>query len=170
MEEKLSSLKQSGDDPGAERPDDTGRTLCETDFDSIISSTFDLPEHDWSQYSPLTLAWLGDTVFDLLVRTQIVKNANMSPDRLHRKATAVVNARNQARIAEEISPLLTEEEAAVMRRGRNSSPGHSAKNAERREYGFKKAKEEGITVLESPLTAYEICARLAAKGLPGKHE
>ena len=85
MEEKLSSLKQSGDDPGAERPDDTGRTLCETDFDSIISSTFDLPEHDWSQYSPLTLAWLGDTVFDLLVRTQIVKNANMSPDRLHRK-------------------------------------------------------------------------------------
>ena len=77
MEEKLSSLKQSGDDPGAERPDDTGRTLCETDFDSIISSTFDLPEHDWSQYSPLTLAWLGDTVFDLLVRTQIVKNANM---------------------------------------------------------------------------------------------
>ena len=134
MEEKLSSLKQSGDDPGAERPDDTGRTLCETDFDSIISSTFDLPEHDWSQYSPLTLAWLGDTVFDLLVRTQIVKKANMSPDRLHRKATAVVNARNQARIAEEISPLLTEEEAAVMRRGRNSSPGHSAKNAERREY------------------------------------
>ncbi len=103
-------------------------------FDAVISESFGLEERDWTQYSPLTLAWLGDTVFDLLVRTGEVKKANMSADKLHKKASAVVNARNQARLAALVQEHLSEEEAAIYRRGRNTSPKHNAKNAERREY------------------------------------
>lgn len=103
-------------------------------LDAVISDAFALPERDWTQYSPLTLAWLGDTVFDLLVRTGEVKKANMSADKLHKKASALVNARNQAKLAELLQEHLSEEEAAIYRRGRNTSPKHNAKNAERREY------------------------------------
>jgi len=95
---------------------------------------YDLPEKDWTQYSPLTLAWIGDTVFDLVVRTVLVKRANMQTEKLHKKASSIVNARKQAESAEKILPLLTEEEAAIYRRGKNSSPHHNAKNAGRMQY------------------------------------
>ncbi len=95
---------------------------------------FELPERDWSQYAPLTLAWMGDTVFDLVVRTILVKQADRQTMKLHRKASEIVSARAQAALAERILPDLSAEEQAVFRRGRNSSPGHNAKNAERAEY------------------------------------
>lgn len=107
-------------------------SLC--GLDEWIDHVYDLPDKDWTQYSPLTLAWIGDTVFDLVVRTVLVKTANMQTEKLHKKASAIVNARRQAESVGRLIPLLSEEEAAIYRRGRNSNPHHTARNAGRMEY------------------------------------
>jgi|GEM_PF-2962325 len=103
---------------------------------AAVDAAFALREKDWDQYAPLTLAWIGDTVFDLVVRTVLVKHSDRQAQKLHRAATEAVNARMQARMAAALQEqaLLTEEEQAIYRRGRNASPAHNAKNAERREY------------------------------------
>ena len=64
-------------------------------FELLLDQYFELPSRDWKQYSPLTLAYLGDTVFDLVIRTMLVKKANMPTAALHRKASGYVNARSQ---------------------------------------------------------------------------
>jgi len=76
-----------------------------------------------THYSPLALAFLGDAVFGLLVREQLLLQANRPAGELHRLATAQVNAKAQAALARELLPRLTEEEAAVLRRGKNAKPG-----------------------------------------------
>ena len=99
-----------------------------------VDQAFSLPEQDWSQYAPLTLACLGDCVFDMVIRTVLVKRHRMQAGKLHQRSSEIVNARTQAKMAKVLEPYLDEEEAAVFRRGRNASPDHNAKNASRREY------------------------------------
>lgn len=84
--------------------------------------------------SPLTLAFIGDTVFDLLVREQIVNRANRPVGKLHTLCAKRVCAGAQARAAEHIMPLLGEEEIAVFKRGRNANSGHKPKSASEAEY------------------------------------
>ena len=105
-----------------------------SDFMKTMDAAFNLPERDWSQYSPLALAWLGDTVCDMAVRTALIKKGNRQAEKLHREASALVNARAQAGQMERILSLLSEEEEAIFRRGRNASPPHTAKNADRADY------------------------------------
>ena len=93
-----------------------------------------LPEGNWDQYSPLELAYLGDAVFDLIVRTELVKEHRMQTRKLHRKASEIVRAGSQCRMGKALWPLLTEREQDIYRRGRNASPDHTAKNATRGEY------------------------------------
>ena len=102
--------------------------------DAYMAQLFHLPEKDWSQYSPLALAYMGDAVFDLVIRTIYVKKANMQSAKLHYKAAQIVRAGTQAKIISAILPELTEDEEAVYRRGHNASPSHTAKNASRGEY------------------------------------
>ncbi len=87
-----------------------------------------------AQLSPLNLAFIGDTVFDLIVRARLVRETNEPVDRLNRKAAAVVNAGNQSRMVEALKPLFTEEEAAVYRRGRNARSSTHPKNASIQDY------------------------------------
>ena len=77
----------------------------------------------------LSLAYLGDTVFDLYMRTVAVRVKRCNPTDAHRFATRYVKAAAQARMAEHIEPLLTDEELAVYRRGRNAKNASLAKNA-----------------------------------------
>ena len=91
-------------------------------------------EVDIRTYSPLTLAYIGDAVYDLAIRSYVVSKGNTSNNRLHKEATGYVSAKAQAKITEVILPLLTEEEAAIYRRGKNSKPSSSAKNATLSEY------------------------------------
>ena len=70
------------------------------------------------QLSPLSLAFVGDAVFDLIVRTTCVMDGNRPVDKLNRDKVRIVNAAAQAALAERIEPLLTEEERAVLRRGK----------------------------------------------------
>ncbi|WP_308753162.1 ribonuclease III domain-containing protein [uncultured Anaerotruncus sp.] len=80
--------------------------------------------------SPLTLAFLGDAVYELCVRQRVVAEGNRPVNGMHREAVKLVNAAAQSDAFERISGALTEEELAVYKRGRNanatSSPRHAA--------------------------------------------
>lgn len=89
-----------------------------------------------TQYSPLALAFLGDAVFDLLVREHLLMQANRPAGDLHKLATAQVNARAQAELAQRLQPQLTEEEAAVLRRGKNAKPGTLPQSCTAKEYAL----------------------------------
>lgn len=99
-----------------------------------IKQEFALKEVDIRTYSPLTLAYIGDGIYDLIVRTVVVERGNESPNRLHRKTITYVNAKTQAQMIEALLPDLTEEETAVFKRGRNAKSYTSAKNASIADY------------------------------------
>lgn len=73
-------------------------------------------------YSPLTLAFIGDGVYDLLVRDYLVRQANRPVGELNRRKVALVNCESQALFAKDLMPKLTEKEQAVYKRGRNAAP------------------------------------------------
>ena len=77
--------------------------------------------------SPLTLAFIGDGVFELLVRERLVCEGNRPAGALHKRSVALVRAEAQAEAMDRLLPLLTETEAAVYRRGRNA---HTSRNSE----------------------------------------
>ncbi len=91
-------------------------------------------------YSPLVLAFTGDAVYELAVRTMLVKRGNARPNDLNRRKASYVKASAQSRMMAAIEPCLTEEEDAVFRRGRNAKSATVAKNADpvdyRRATGF----------------------------------
>ena len=78
--------------------------------------------------NPLTLAFIGDTVWDLLVR-QALLDTSARVNALHRRATAVVNAGAQSLALERLEPLLEEPEKAIVRRGANAHCGHGFSSA-----------------------------------------
>ena len=84
--------------------------------------------------SPLTLAFIGDTVYDLLVREEIICDANRPANDLHSLAVKKVKASAQAKAITDLLPMLTEKELAVFKRGRNAKSGHIAKNATTGDY------------------------------------
>lgn len=89
-----------------------------------------------SSLSPLTLAFVGDTVFDLLTRCELVCEANRPVNALHNMASKRVCAVAQAEAVKKIMPLLTEDETAVFKRGRNAHVGSKAKNASSSDYHY----------------------------------
>lgn len=99
-----------------------------------IKREFDCKETDIRTYSPLTLAYIGDAIYDLVIRTIVVEQGNRSANDLHKKTVAYVNARVQARMIEALENELTEEELAVYHRGRNAKSYTTAKNASVMEY------------------------------------
>ena len=94
-----------------------------------IKQEFDCKEVDLRTYSPLTLAFLGDCVYDIIIRTVVVERGNRAPQGLHKKKSYLVNAKTQKELIESIQDLLTPEEEDIYRRGRNAKSYTSAKNA-----------------------------------------
>ena len=99
-----------------------------------IKETFPGQEVDPRTYSPLALAFIGDGIYELVIRTMVVIKANRANHDLHQATVKYVKAENQAKMVEILKPVLTEEEAAVLRRGRNAKPNSVAKNASLGEY------------------------------------
>ena len=93
----------------------------------LIKQSFELKEVDIRAYSPLTLAYIGDCVYDLVIRTVVVERGNEPANKLHKKTVAYVKAQTQASMIEALLPYLTEEEEAVYKRGRNAKSYTSAK-------------------------------------------
>lgn len=89
---------------------------------------------DPDSLSPLTLAFVGDGVYGLFVREQLVCEANRSVKALHRESVKSVCCQAQAACMEKLLPVLTEQEQAVYRRGRNAHTSHTPKNASPADY------------------------------------
>ena len=99
-----------------------------------IKLDFKIEDVDINTYSPLTLAFIGDCVFDLVIRSVIVCRANRQPNKLHKLKANVVKAQTQSEMAKALMDDMTEEEAAVYKRGRNAHSFSSAKNASIQDY------------------------------------
>lgn len=99
-----------------------------------IKRDFACGEIDIRTYSPLALAYIGDAIYDLVIRTIVVERGNTSVNKLHKKTVSYVNARIQAQMIEALTDELTEEEKTVYRRGRNAKSYTTAKNASVIEY------------------------------------
>ena len=101
---------------------------------------FDLHEVDVKTYSPLTLAYIGDGVYELIIRTILVSQGNSQANKLHQRASHLVKASAQAAMSEVLKDELTEEELAVFKRGRNahgiSAPKSAGTGEYRRATGF----------------------------------
>lgn len=98
------------------------------DFDQYMRDTFQIKEADIQQYSPLTLAYIGDCVFDLIVKSIVIGGVNRQVQKLHHDTSSLVNAAAQSEIMRTIQGELTAEELAVYKRGRNSKTITPAKN------------------------------------------
>lgn len=85
-------------------------------------------------YSPLALAYIGDSIYDLMVKEHFVKQSNMQPEKYHKIVTSIVSANAQSAFIEEYLEKLNETELGIYRRGRNSSPHTKAKNASLENY------------------------------------
>ena len=99
-----------------------------------INEIFDSREVKPNEYSPLALAFIGDSVFDLVVKSVIVEKANCQVNKLQNRTSRIVKATSQALIADALKDDLSEEEANILRRGRNAKPYTKAKNASYGEY------------------------------------
>ena len=99
-----------------------------------LKELFHLEDQDLRSYSPLTLAYIGDGVYELVIRTILVKKGNCPVNRLHKKASSLVKAGAQSAIMEVIEEKLTPEELSVYRRGRNAHSPTMAKHATMADY------------------------------------
>ena len=106
----------------------------ESDFLTLIKKSFDCGKSDVRAYSPLTLAYVGDAVYELVIRSVIVSRANRPSNELHKLAVKYVQAAAQAAMAECLLPVLNEEEEAVYRRGRNAKSYTMPKNSSVADY------------------------------------
>ena len=100
----------------------------------LIAQQFGIRPADIRTYSPLTLAFLGDNVFDLVIRTILVQQGNRSVNVLHRQKSRLVKAAAQAVMAEYLEEVFTDEEEAVYKRGRNAKSVTMPKHARASDY------------------------------------
>ena len=87
-----------------------------------------------NELSPLNLAFIGDCVYEMLVRETLVLNANRPVNDLHRESVKYVSAKAQTLAFDKIKDCLTEQETAIYKRGRNAKVGHNPKSASQGEY------------------------------------
>ena len=106
----------------------------EKGIDSYLKEQFNIPDVDVRTYSPLTLAYIGDGIYDLIIRSLVVAKGNTRASELHKRTSQIVKAKTQADMAEILLPMLTEEEADIYRRGTNAKSPTMAKNATMSDY------------------------------------
>ena len=97
-------------------------------FDSLMEEMFEMREADVKEYSPLTLAYIGDSIFDLIMKSLVVNEGNQPVQKLHLRTSRFVQASAQSRMMRVLQEELTEEEHAVYKRGRNAKSVSPAKN------------------------------------------
>ena len=103
-------------------------------MEKAIKETFQTAEINADQYSPLTLAYMGDCAYEIVIRTLLVHQGNAPVDKLNRKASRLAKAETQSQLIGAIQEQLSEEELAMYKRGRNAKSYSSAKNASINDY------------------------------------
>ncbi|MBQ4524270.1 MAG: ribonuclease III [Lachnospiraceae bacterium] len=137
----------------------------EKDIKDYFKETFQISPVDPKGYSPLALAYIGDGVYELMIRTILVSEKDMQVQKYHKKASNLVKAQTQANMIHAIMEELTEEEMAVYKRGRNAKSYTMAKNATVSDYraatgfealvGYLYLKEDLLRVIELVKMALE---------------
>ena len=105
------------------------QTALEQQVQANLTEMLALPKMDVRTYSPLVLAYTGDAVYEILVRTRVVSHGSMQVNKMHKKSASLVKAETQANLAKLLMDDLTPEESAVYRRGRNARSATMAKHA-----------------------------------------
>lgn len=123
---------------------------------SAIKETFQMGEVDVKTYSPLTLAFIGDCVFDMIIRSYVVAQGNRGTEGLHKSKSKIVKASAQAAMIDRIYDSLTPEEQDIYRRGRNAKSHTMAKNASMSDY----RKATGLEALCGYLYLQDRMARI----------
>ena len=100
----------------------------EWQFDSYMQELFQMKEVDIKEYSPLTLAYIGDSIYDLIIKSLVINEGNKQVQKLHRETSSMVQASAQSKMMRTIQEHLTEEEHAVFKSGRNAKSVSPAKN------------------------------------------
>ena len=98
------------------------------DFHDYITEVLNLQEVDADSYSPLVLAFIGDCVYDLVIKSMIISRGNTQVHKLHEETSRFVQASTQSLMMRTMQQHLTEEEHAIYRRGRNAKSVSPAKN------------------------------------------
>lgn len=102
----------------------------------FLLKSFEIDKKDAKEFSPLVLAYIGDAVYELMIRSILVSRGNRPVNKLNKDATSLVKAGAQAEIIKLLRPELSEEEFTIFKRGRNSSPHTMAKNASMTDYKY----------------------------------
>ena len=101
---------------------------------TYLNEQFHREDVDIRTYSPLTLAYIGDAIYDLLIRTLLVEKGNTQVNKLHKRASSLVKAEKQSQMIEILELHFTKEEEQIYKRGRNAKSFTSAKNASIADY------------------------------------
>lgn len=104
------------------------------DIFQIIKDSMELNDIDIVNYSPLTLAYIGDGIYEIVIRTIIVDEANRQVNKIHKATSDLVKAHTQAQLIFCMMDLLTDEEIVIYKRGRNAKAVTRAKNASMSDY------------------------------------
>lgn len=102
----------------------------------VISDKTTSDKTNKMMYSPAQLAYAGDAVYELLVRSYILQNHDTNVNKMHRLSVRFVKAHAQAYLINKLEPDLTEEEKRIVKRGRNAKVTSSPKNAELMDYRY----------------------------------
>lgn len=100
-----------------------------SDFLAYCKESLKLQEVDPCSYSPLALAYIGDGVYELIIRTKVINHGSMQVNKMHKKSASLVKAETQANLIKVLEEELTPDEQAVYKRGRNAKSVSSAKHA-----------------------------------------
>ena len=100
----------------------------EWQFDSYMQELFQMREVDAGEYSPLTFVYIGDSIYDLVIKSLVINKGNKQVKNLHRETSSYVQAKTQSLMMRTMQEYLTEEEHAIYKRGRNAKSVSPAKN------------------------------------------
>lgn len=100
----------------------------ETNFNEYMKKVFSMQEVDIREYSPLTLAYIGDSIYDLIIKSLVINRGNKQVQKLHKETSSLVQASAQSMMMRAMQEELTDEERAVYKRGRNAKSVSPAKN------------------------------------------
>ena len=92
----------------------------DNDLVKCIYEGLDMKHTEPSQLSPLVLAYIGDSIYDLVIKTWVIEQGNMQVNKLNKKTSSIVKAESQSAMIGVIEPMLSEHEEAVYKRGRNA--------------------------------------------------
>ncbi len=121
---------------GTRVPDFFKGLLMNEDFLTVLGEGPGIKQGDLNSYSPLVLAYVGDAVYELYIRTLLVSEGNAPVNKLHKRSIAFVKAKAQSDTIHKLMDMLTDEEQDIVRRGRNAKSGTIPKNADVTEYKY----------------------------------